>query len=268
MASYEPDLPRLLGRNDPPAVAVVNEGGGAPLVLACDHASNAVPDRLARLGLAQYHLDDHIAWDSGAAEVARLLAVRLEAPAVLSGFSRLVIDCNRAPDNDTSIAKASHGVLVPGNLGLTAADIEQRQAEIFRPYHAAIDRLLTRPRADGRAAAFVTVHSFTPALEGVARPWHVGILWAEDPRIPVPLMARLEAVPDLIVGDNVPYSGKLQYGYTTKVHAEDAGLASALIEIRADLISDPDGVDQMAEVIGAALEDVLADPAIYRVRRS
>jgi len=268
MAHDDPDMPPLLGRNDPPAVSVVNEAGRAALVLACDHAGNAVPDRLARLGLAKGHLEDHVAWDRGAAEVARLLAVRLDAPAVLSGFSRLVIDCNRAPDNHASIAKASHGVLVPGNLGLSAADIEQRRAEIFRPYHAAIGRLLARPRSDGRAPAFVTVHSFTPVLEGVARPWHIGVLWAEDPRIPVPLMARLDAVPDLIVGDNAPYSGKLQYGYTTKVHAEDAGLASALIEIRADLISDPDGVDRMAEIIGSALEDVLADPAIYRARQA
>jgi predicted N-formylglutamate amidohydrolase len=266
MAYDDFELPPLLGRNDPPAAAVVNEGGRAPVVIACDHASNAVPDRLARLGLDRGQLEDHIAWDRGAAEVARLLAVRLDAPAVLSGFSRLVIDCNRAPDHDDSIAKASHGVLVPGNLGLNRADIEQRRAEIFRPYHSAIDRLLAKPRYDGRASAFITIHSFTPVLEGIARPWHVGVLWADDPRLPVPLMARLDAAPDLIVGDNVPYSGKLHYGYTTKVHAEEAGLASALIEIRADLISDPDGVDKMAEIIGGALVEVLTDPAIYRAR--
>jgi predicted N-formylglutamate amidohydrolase len=264
MADEHLDLPPLLGRDDPPAVVVVNEGGRAPLVLACDHASNAVPERLAGLGLTRDHLEGHIAWDAGAAEVARLLAVRLDAPAVLAGFSRLVIDCNRAPDHETSIAKASHGVLVPGNLGLGAADAARREAEIFRPYHAAIDRLLARPRGDGRVPAFVTIHSFTPVLEGVARPWHIGVLWADDPRIPVPLMARLEAVPDLVVGDNVPYSGKLQYGYTTKVHAADAGLASALIEIRADLIADPDGVERMAVIVGDALAEVLADPAIYR----
>jgi predicted N-formylglutamate amidohydrolase len=266
MADRDPDPPPLLGRNDPPAVTVVNERGAAPIVLACDHASHAVPDRLAGLGLHPDQLEDHIGWDRGAAEVARLLAVRLDAPAVLSGFSRLVIDCNRDPAHDSSIAKASHGVLVPGNLGLRAAEVEQRRAELFRPYHAAIDRPIARPRADGKVPAFVTIHSFTPVLEGVARPWHIGVLWAHDPRISVPLMARLEAVPDLVVGDNQPYSGKLQYGYTTKVHAEDVGLASALIEIRADLISDPEGVDRMAEIVGGARVEVLADPAIYRRR--
>jgi predicted N-formylglutamate amidohydrolase len=267
MADDQFDLPPLLGRDDPPAVHVINEDGRAPLVLACDHASNAVPERLGDLGLGPDRLSDHIAWDRGAAEVARLLAVRLEAPAVLAGFSRLVIDCNRDPANDTSIAKASHGVLVPGNVGLSAAEVAQRRAEIFEPYHAAIERLLARPRADGRVPAFVTIHSFTPVLDGVARPWHLGVLWADDPRIAVPLMRRLDQVPDLVVGDNLPYSGKLQYGYTTKVHAEDAGLASVLIEIRDDLIEDPEGVDRMAGIVGDALADVLADPSIYRVRR-
>jgi predicted N-formylglutamate amidohydrolase len=104
-------------------------------------------------------------------------------------------------------------------------------------------------------------------LDGVARPWHLGVLWADDPRIAVPLMRRLDQVPDLVVGDNLPYSGKLQYGYTTKVHAEDAGLASVLIEIRDDLIEDPEGVERMAGIVGDALADVLADPSIYRVRR-
>jgi predicted N-formylglutamate amidohydrolase len=266
-------LPPLLGPGDPPAVIVVNEAGAAPLVLACDHAGNAVPERLADLGLTADDLADHIAWDEGAAEVARRLALRLDAPAALAGYSRLVIDCNRAPGHETSIAKASHGVAVPGNLGLSAAEVEQRQAEVFWPYHAAIDRLLARPRSDGLAPAFVTIHSFTPVLDGIARPWHVGVLWSDDPRIAVPLMARLEGVllgPDgepIVVGDNAPYSGKLEYGYTTKVHAADAGLASVLVEIRADLVADPDGVDRMAEVIGGALQDVFADRSIFRVGR-
>jgi predicted N-formylglutamate amidohydrolase len=262
-------LPPLLGPDDPPPAVVVNEAGAAPVVLACDHAGNAVPERLADLGLTEDDLADHIAWDAGAAEVARLLARRLDAPAVLAGYSRLVIDCNRAPGHETSIAKASHGVVVPGNLGLSTAEIAQRQAEIFRPYHAAIDRLLARPRPDRLAPAFITIHSFAPVLDGIARPWHVGVLWADDPRIARPLMDRLDGAllgPDggpLVVGDNAPYSGKLEYGYTTKVHAAGAGLASVLIEIRADLIADPDGVDRMAEIVGGALEDVLADPAIF-----
>jgi predicted N-formylglutamate amidohydrolase len=110
----------------------------------------------------------------------------------------------------------------------------------------------------------VAIHSFTPEMDGFARPWHVSVLWNVDPRIPRPLMAALGRHDDLVIGDNVPYSGREQYGYTIEVHASAVGLANAMIEIRADMVRDETGIARMAEIIGGALEGVLADPAIHR----
>lgn len=65
------------------------------LLLVCEHASNAVPEDLGRLGVPEPEFSRHIAYDIGAAEVTRRLAARLGVPAVLTQFSRLIIDPNR-----------------------------------------------------------------------------------------------------------------------------------------------------------------------------
>src|SRR5690606_38198156 len=100
-----------------------------------------------------------IGWDPGAAEVARGLAAELDAPLVLSGYSRLVIDCNRPLDNPQAIPAQSGGVAVPGNHALSPQERAMRIAALYRPYHRAIDRLLdARGR---RPTVLLSIHSFT-----------------------------------------------------------------------------------------------------------
>src|SRR5262249_11700790 len=151
-------------------------------------------------------LSRHIAWDIGIADLTRHLARAFDAVAVLSVYSRLVVDCNRRLEDATSIPPVSDGVIVPANQNLSADERERRLAQAFRPYHDAIDRMIAARRADGAAPAVVSMHSFTPVFDGFERPWHVGVLWNRDPRIPVPLMAALGKISGLVVGDNEPYS--------------------------------------------------------------
>jgi hypothetical protein len=58
---------------------------GSAAVLVCDHASNRIPRVLGNLGLGPSNCARHIAWDPGAAAVARGLCARLDAPLVLGG---------------------------------------------------------------------------------------------------------------------------------------------------------------------------------------
>jgi predicted N-formylglutamate amidohydrolase len=262
------DLPGgdLLLPGDPPPFEVINARGRARLVLFSDHAGRAIPQRLGTLGLKQAELDQHIGWDIGIAKLARVLAAELDAPAVLAGYSRLVIDCNRRPDDPTSIAQESDRIPVPGNRGLTPEDRKARHDAIFAPYHAAISEVISRKRQEGPDPAVLSLHSFTPRMNGFARPWHVGILWNRDPRLPVPLMARLMREPGLVVGDNEPYSGKDEHGYSVIAHAETQGLPHGLIEMRQDLIGDDAGVARWAETLIWVLKDVLADERVYQPR--
>jgi predicted N-formylglutamate amidohydrolase len=231
----------LLGPDEPPAVATFGVPGGSPFLIVCDHASNLIPRSLGTLGVSDSERARHIAWDIGAAGVARLLAERLGTLAILQNYSRLVIDCNRPPHVESSIPTVSERTEIPGNLGLTEAERGRRIEAIFRPYHDRIARELDRRREAKLPTALVAVHSFTPVYLGEARPWHAGLLYNRDDRLARPLIALLRKEGGLVVGDNEPYSVSDESDYTIPVHAERRGLPYAEVEIRQDLIADEAG---------------------------
>lgn len=258
------DSAGLLEAGDPAPVETFNEGGTAPTLLICDHAGRQVPRRLGDLGVDAAAFERHIAWDIGAAEVARRLAIRLDAPLIHAVYSRLVIDVNRRPDDPTAIPEESDGTPVPANRGLSAAARAARVAALAEPYHRAIAARLEALRRNG-VPAVVSVHSFTPVFRGFERPWHVGVLWNRDGRLARPLLERLAAIDGVVVGDNQPYSGQDAHGYTLPRHVEGAGIPHVLLEIRQDLIDTRHGAEQWAEKLYGALAPLLVDPALRRI---
>lgn len=249
----------LLAEHEPSPYCIVNAAGRSPLVLTCDHASHAVPESLGNLGLDRRDLKRHIGWDIGAAEVTRRLAERFDAPAVFSGYSRLVIDCNRKPGSETSILEVSDGTVIPGNLGLEPAEAARRAEALFTPYHQAIASVLEHIRRAGCTPIFAAIHSFTPRLNGCARPWHFGVLWDQDPRVARPLIEDLRDQPGVIVGDNEPYSARDHFDFSQEFHASSTGIPSALVEIRDDLLRDRAGIELYADMLGEAMAGVVAD---------
>lgn len=237
---------------------IVNPHSGGRLLLVCEHASSFIPARYAGLGLSAAELSAHIAWDIGAADVTRRLAQRLDAPAVLCGTSRLVIDCNRGLANPDSIVSRVDGIVVPGNRRLAAAERELRAARYFRPYHRAVEAQAERLGALGAVPAVIPMHSFTPLMNGVARPWHVGVLWSDDARLARPLIAALGAEPALVVGDNQPYSDSEPESYALATHGAAHGRPHVEIEIRQNEIDSAAGAARWAELLGRVLGDVLA----------
>jgi predicted N-formylglutamate amidohydrolase len=248
----------------PPFVTVPGDPS-CGLVLVCDHAANALPAEYGDLGLPAGEFRRHIAYDPGAAAVTRALAATLHAPAVLSTFSRLLIDANRGEDDPTLIMRLSDGAIVPGNAGVDAAERARRIARFHAPYHAAIEAAIEAALATGVVPVVFSVHSFTPVWRGVPRPWHCGVLWDQDPRLAVPLIEALRADGSLIVGDNEPYAGALA-GDCMYRHATLRGLAHALIEVRQDLIADEAGVAAWAARLAALLAVLNRDPAVRLVR--
>lgn len=213
---------------------------GKGYLILCDHASNALPADYGTLGLPPAQLDRHIAYDIGAAGVTRALAGLLGVPALLTGYSRLLIDPNRGADDPTLIMRLSDGAVVPGNAAIDAAEVARRVARYYAPYHTAIDAEIDAAIALGRPPALVSIHSFTHAWRGTPRPWHATVLWDKDPRLALPLIEALRAEAGLVVGENVPYTGKLKNDSLYR-HGTHRGLAHALIEIRQDLIREPPG---------------------------
>lgn len=251
----------------PPHFPAFEEIAGAPesgVLFICDHARNALPPEYGDLGLSEAQRGRHIAWDIGAADMTRRLAARFGAPAVLSTFSRILIDPNRGEDDPTLVRKIYDGAIVPGNAKADAAEIERRRALFFRPYRDAIRRRIDAMQAAGPTPAIVSLHSFTPSMGGVARPWEIGFLWDLDDRLAAPLIAAFRAQ-GVTTGDNEPYDGALE-GDTIDATATAAGLANVLVETRQDLIATRDGAEAWADRLAAALAPALARPEMHVVR--
>lgn len=254
MRPLPPQAEPLLAADEPPVFDVVNATGAGNAVLVCDHASHRLPRRLGTLGLGAADLTDHIAWDPGAADVARRLSSLLDAPLVLSGYSRLAIDCNRPPDSAESIPAETGGVPVPGNRMVTAEDRRQRIEAAFSPYHRAVGDILDH--RVGRPSLLLSIHSFTPVLRGQRRPWSMSFSYGRDRRLAGLLLEVLREDESLEVGDNQPYSVDDSSDYTIPVHGEGRGLPHVLIEIRQDGIATPDDVAAWAARLAAAFRRI------------
>ncbi len=235
---------------------ITGETRPAPWLVTCDHASNTVPPFVnsGSLGLPEDDMARHIAFDPGAAGVAKALGAALDAPVICSNFSRLVIDPNRGLDDPTLLMRLYDGTLIPANRFATDADIAERLDRCYRPYHAALEELAARP-----GICLISVHSFTPQLKGrPPRPWQIGILSASDRRVADPLIARLTEEPDLTVGDNEPYSGHLP-GDAVDQHALQQGRPNVLIELRQDVIATGDAQENWATRLVPHLEAARRD---------
>ncbi len=233
--------------------AIDNAHGRAPVLLTCEHASNFMPPQFSGLGLSQAQLADHIAWDIGAHALARRLATILDAALVAAPASRLLVDPNRDIGAPDLIPEQAEGAPVPGNAGLSAADRAARIAAFHAPFHEAIEAQLA---ASPHVEALVAVHSLTPVLFGRERPWHAGILYAEDARLAEVMIARLAREANLNIGRNQPYAPSQGVYYTMDRHA--GGRATVMIEVRNDLIRDEIGQTRWARLLADAIKAALA----------
>ncbi len=240
------------------AFKIIGESRQSRWLVTCDHASNRVPSEIAggTLGIAAEDMSRHIAYDVGAAGVAQALADLLGAPAILSNFSRLVIDPNRGEDDPTLIMKLYDGTIIPANRHVNETEAKRRLDMLYHPYHHAYARLAAR-RPD---TVIVAVHSFTPSLRGRSlRPWHLGVLYSHlDERLSTALLARLSAEVDICVGDNEPYAGHLP-GDAIDRHALTPGRQNTLIELRNDLIADQAAQRSWASRLAPILQAALVD---------
>ena len=237
------------------------------LVLVADHARRDLPEEYGDLGLPASEFDRHIAYDIGVEMVTRKLAELTGAPAVIAGFSRLLIDPNRGEDDPTLIRQLYDGTVVPANYPMAEGERQRRLDRYYRPYHDAVGAMIASvAAASGKAPFIFSVHSFTPMMQGFVRPWQVGVLWDLDDRVARPLIDALADDPLLVVGDNEPYDGALR-GDTMYRHAIVNGFAHALVEIRQDLIADESGAEDWAKRLAPIVDAINRRPDIHEVRQ-
>lgn len=250
--------PALLEPGEAAPVEIFHPGGQSVFVLTADHAGRAIPRRLGTLGLSAGDLEKHIAWDIGVGDVARLVSAALDAPLVLQTYSRLVIDCNRDPLVESSIAAISEHTRIPGNEALTREDAALRRRAIFDPYHAAIAGLLNQRKAAAMRTIMIALHSMTPVFKSESRAMHAAVLYDRDARFAHCVLRALREEPGLSVAENQPYFVSPATDYTIPHHAEGR-LPYAEIEIRQDLIMNESGQREWAERLARVLRKAQRD---------
>ena len=235
-------------------VEVINHTGKHDILLVCEHASNAIPENLKNLGLSDEILESHVAWDPGALPVAKFISEELDATLIAQRISRLVYDCNRAADEPSAIIERSEVYDILGNIALSDADRAARAQQFYDPFRDTIADCIDQRIAAGKTApVIVTIHSFTPVYNGIRRELDIGILHDRDDRLAKAMLeiaARDDAV---ITRRNEPYGPQDGVTHTLIEHALSRDLLNVMIEIRSDLITDPEGQKSMAARISAWL---------------
>jgi predicted N-formylglutamate amidohydrolase len=236
------------------AFQILRREGKGRFVIFCDHASNRVPAELNNLGLSEEESQRHIAWDIGAAGVSAELSGIFDAPAILSGTSRLVVDCNRHPGAADSVPERSDGTRIPGNWNLSEAAMVARLAQWFWPYHGAVESVFEEREARGLSSIALSIHSMTPSLAGNARPWQISLSSQVDRGLVDPLLEVLRRSGDITVGDNQPYDLDPAVDFSTPFHAMSRHIPYLQVEFRQDEIAEREGQVSWARRFADALK--------------
>lgn len=266
----KPSPAYFLQEGEPDPSSIVNPNGRSSAFITCDHASNLIPQCLDQLKLSPQDREKHIAYDIGILWVSNYLSELLDAQLLHSNYSRLVIDLNRQLHDPSCIPAVSDHVVIPGNQDLSVEDRQCRAEALFWPYHRQFSQRLDQYRDRGIVPVIVGMHSFTPVWQGQVRPWDIGVMWDCDDRIAAPFMENLKQQTAICVGDNRPYHaidphGIDPVGYAFDVHARTRGLPHIFLEVRQDLIDNPEKAKHWAQVIFSALKPLLDDNSLHYV---
>lgn len=234
-----------------PVAKVLNPAGKSGVLLVCEHASNRIPAAHNDLGLPADLLDSHIAWDPGALSVAQHCCGLLSARLVVSTVSRLLYDCNRAPDAPDAIPEVSELYEIPGNKGLSETARDTRVREFYRPFEALLAGTL---RSHPAVQQLVTIHSFTPIYNGQKRDVEIGVLHEADRRLADAMLHLAGDYTQLSVHRNAPYGPENGVTHTLKQHGDELGIPNVMLEIRNDLIATSEQQLGMAEMLSRWLK--------------
>ncbi|PIB36255.1 hypothetical protein BFP72_13075 [Reichenbachiella sp. 5M10] len=175
------------------------------IIISCEHAGNYVPLGYQHLFAQESEvLETHRGYDIGALDVAKYMAKQLGIHLHYQKISRLLIESNRSTTHPELYSEYSRGLSAEAKAIL--------QAKYYNPYRTAIEQEINRAKANGSLCIHVSVHSFTPVLNGSERLVDIGLLF-DDQRQPEqqfchdwkPLLAA--ALPEQVVLYNCPYHG-------------------------------------------------------------
>ncbi len=257
-------LTEILADHEGSAAELINPKGKAPIVLICEHASNFIPASLNDLGLSSGDMVSHAAWDIGAYEMACKMSQLLDAPLIASRVSRLVYDCNRAPESGIGIPSKSETIEVPGNKNLSKREKDDRVNDVYEPFHELISQTIYHPdrvalSKQHATPAIITIHSFTPVFFGEERSVELGILHDKDDRLAKLMMQEAISRTKLKSEFNSPYDVSDNVMHTINKHSRDQGFMNVMIEVKNDLLSNSSDINSIATDLSIIIKEALAN---------
>lgn len=228
------------------------------LLVTCEHASNHVPsDWQSLFENAPAILDTHRAYDPGSGELAHHLAEALGAPCFSARVTRLLIDHNRSLHNSALWSEFSRH--------LPAMEKARLLEDYYHPFRETVGRWIHERQMEGRQVLHVSVHSFTPVLDGRVRELEIGLLYdsrrSEEVRIANAWKRRLVTCrPTQRVRLNRPYLGRsdCHQNRYRKLYGSDDYVGLEL-EINQSLVGDDQAWTLLQRAVTARLRDVLAE---------
>ena len=249
----------LLQEHEKRPVGQHNINGKSEVLILCPHAGNRIPQNLENLGLTEIERQQHIALDIGALDLAIDLSNQIDAPVIYQNYSRLLIDCNRCLSNQELIPCYSANIKIPGNQTLSDREKQQRIVKIWQPYQTAIRKCLDEKLSKGISTIIIDLHSFTPILNGIERPWHIGLLFNRHPETAQAFQRFLIELDDnLVIGMNQPYKVLDEEDYAIPVFGERRGLKHVLIEVRQDLLQTNNGIKKWSDLFSMVCNNLIS----------
>ena len=228
------------------------------LMITCEHGGNHIPARYKKLCRGQSPLlSTHRGYDIGALNVARALARRADAPLFYSTTSRLLIDLNRS----------LHHKAVYSEFTRELPDAERAAICVhhYAPYRLNVEAWLRSQIRLGKRVLHVSIHSFTPKLDGEVRNAEIGLLYDPKRKAEAQLAAQLFKLTKPTakaegwrIRRNYPYHGASD-GFTTHLRQlfEPSRYMGIEIEMNQTVVEGRLGQGQMALLISQALAAAL-----------
>jgi predicted N-formylglutamate amidohydrolase len=221
-------------------------------VVSCEHAGRRVPREYRHLFLGvEDTLASHRGWDHGSDPLARGLARTLGVEALLHDVTRLLIDANRSLGHPRSLSEFSRA--------LSPAAREALVRGHYLPHRERVEAAVRRSIDRSGFCLHISVHTFTPELNGDLRTADIGLLYdpkrIEERRLAARWVEAIRAANAAWrVRRNYPYLGSSD-GLTTslrRLHSDDC-YAGIELEVNRSLLERARGARQVMTALNASL---------------
>ncbi|CEG58104.1 N-formylglutamate amidohydrolase [Legionella fallonii] len=201
------------------------------LVISCEHAVDTVPGQYLPL-FASFKplLASHRGIDFGALTIAEYLTKQIPSDFIKATCTRLLIDCNKSINHPRCFSEVTQN--------LSTEEKQKIMDNYYWPFRLQTMDIIKHHIEHGSQVLHLSVHSFTPILNGIARNADIGILYdpqrSSEKRLASQWRAELKKLaPEYKIRMNYPYKG-ISDGFTRMMRKQYTDMEYIGIELESN----------------------------------